>query len=432
MPARGSTGGVRRSSSIAALACLTALLLLPVLALGESACTAQCRPLDPDVNSGAQDPADDVNVVLYTHWFDRLNRAPMNTQGPEEVGLPDLNQGFELPTIVVHAGSACGACEIANVNLPYNEFSMFTLPYRLDPRRATGGLDYSAQDPAFDLRLGEGPIMIYAYLSAHALPTQNSSSGLGSILGVGAVPALRVAAQWETGRHPDRGELIARGTSDLVTIINQPGADTVAEIPILLNRFVDVIPRGSGTILTLRIYQVNEENPAASVEVVQADWRLRTGEAFPWRMIVPFENPIESSALSTWTFNGTLFARWSVTGAFGSYDVDDRSFTLVARSSDGSVERTLPPFQIERVPTHPGLLLPVEGVWSIPFNQLPESGEWTLSFSASNLQGTYTVHADSQVTLMTFSGANSTPGPDLLLLALAVAVGVAGFVRRRP
>jgi hypothetical protein len=365
-----------------------------------------------------------VPVTFYAHWRDIVNRAPLNTIPPDPELERDLNQGFQMPTVVV--GSPC---ELCNVTFQNNVFTLFTLPGRhhMDPRLA---IDYDTNDPVYPVRLADGPIMLYAYLSAHPVPTQNSTSSAGSLTNVGGMPLVRAEASWETGRERGRGVPIAAGVSEHVHIVTLPGSDPVYELAIPMGRFVDTIPPMQGTVLSLRLSQLSLQEGDVRGEFLQSNWRLRSGAQFPWRLVVPMENPIESRALASWILGDAVNVRWGVRAAWGAYDLDANAFRLTVSGADGE-QAQFTPTHVEYSPLHNGHLRTVYPEWRIPLEQMPGMGPWRYGVEASNLQGTFGVEASGSQGWTQYEGVNRTPGPGAVLAWAALGLALVVVVRRR-
>src|SRR5687768_16674063 len=79
-------------------------------------CTTDCRPSDVNDNDLENTP---VNVILYAHIMDPLQRAPLNVLPPDPGKEKDINQGFAMPSVKV---------PLADVYFENNWFYLFHLP----------------------------------------------------------------------------------------------------------------------------------------------------------------------------------------------------------------------------------------------------------------------------------------------------------------
>lgn len=366
-------------------------------------------------------------VTFYAHWIDIVNRAPMNTVPPDPALEHDLNEGFEMPTVVVH--SPCG--EPCDLNFQNNVLTMFTLPAEF---QASGsGVSYDTRDPAYEVRLGDGPIVAVLYLSAHPVPSQNSGSALGSLTNAGTMPLVQVEAQWETGRHAGAGTVIARGiTSQYLQMMHVPGGDPVYEVHVPMGRFIDTIPSGGlpanptpGTTLSVQLHQL----VLPTGEVLQPDWRLRTGPKYPWRLEVPLENPLLDRGLQTWILGDDLHALWTVKAAWGSYDLDRASFRLhIDEGRDGPLD--LAPDSVEYSAFHDRDLRSVKAGWVIPLSHLHGPGPWSLRAHVDNRQHTANLEASATDRAVLFAGRNEAPGLPPLFAAGAALSALVLWRRR--
>jgi len=356
-------------------------------------------------------------MTFYAHWSDVLSPAPMNTVPPEPGVEHDINQGFQMPTVVLR--SPCG--EPCNVTFQNNVFTLFTVPF---PTSGSRGIDFVASEPAYDVGLGDGPIVVYAYLSAHPVPTVSSASEAGRLTNFGLMPLVNVDALWETGRHPGHGVPIAAGkTESTVNMIYVPGGDPVYEIKIVMGRFIDTVPAGEGTLLTLRVNQL----AASNAELQQSNWRLRSGPEYPWRIVVPVENPLVTRGLRSSVENDTATIRWAVKAAWGAYDVDASTFQLRLEANGQRI--LMPPTSVEYAASHDTAVRTLYANWALPFDRLNGSREWAATGTVQNLQHSTALTDETTVVLTHFEGTSRVPG--LGLLAAFIGVAAALWVRRR-
>lgn len=364
------------------------------------------------------EPAPPTIVTLYAHWHDVVNRAPLNTIPPDPSHEPDINQGFQMPTVVVR--SPCGeACDVTFQN---NVFSLYTYP-RETPLSAAS--EFHIDNPAYDVELGDGPIVAYVYLSAHPVPSLNSTGAVGELTNAGLMPLVRVDARWETGHELGLGIPIAYGaTPDTINMIYVPGGDPVYEIVVPMGRYIDTIPAGVGTLLTVRIHQVAADN----LELQQSNWRLRSGPDYPWRVTVPVDNAIVKRDLQAWLIDGQAHVRWGVKAAFGAYDFDASTFQLNLASGEKHLVR--PPSEVLYSSLRDPEVRTVYAHWVIPVEELAGGERWTIQTSVQNRQHSTGLDAQTHLTVAPFVGSNRTPGFEVAV-ALGVAALAALSVRRR-
>jgi PGF-CTERM motif protein len=389
------------------------------LAAGGLVALVLLLPVAPAVPAPGE-PSPPAVVTFYAHWQDLLDRAPLNTLPPDPVRERDLNAGFQMPTLV--ARPPCG--DPCNVTFQNNVFTLFTFP-RADTLES--GSQYDMADPSYDVNLGDGPILVYVYLSAHPVPSQNSTGEVGELTNAGLMPLVQVEALWETGHHTGQGIPIASGAApQTINMVYVPGGDPVYEIAIPMGRYVDTIPSGLGTILTVRVHQV----AAGNLELQQSNWRLRSGPQYPWRLVVPVENPLIKRDLQSWILNDEVHVRWGVKAAFGAYDIDASTFRLRLRGGgENAVE--LPPAEVEYSPLHDPEVKTVYAHWVVPFKLLEGPDRWDIHTSVANVQGTTGLEAEGDVHLTHFEGKNETPGFGLVLALVALA-GALGRRRLPP
>lgn len=365
-----------------------------------------------------------ATVTFYAHWTDVLDRAPLNTLPPDPETEPDINQGFDMPTLVLR--TPCPA--VCDVTFQNNLLTMFTLPSETPTR--DGPIDHDTRDPSYEVRLGDGPMFAVLYLSAHPVPTQNSSTDVGQPTTAGTMPLVRVDARWETGRSAGGGTVIAAGSAqDNLNMVSLPGSDPVYEIRVPLGRFVDSIPWGDsfgnptpGTVFSVQLHQVAQSDS----EVLQSSWRLRSGAEYPWRLEVPMENPLLARGLQSSVRDETMFVQWTVKAAWGAYDIDADAFRLRVTDPDGATA-TLAPTRLQYSPLHDAQLRSVHAFWELRREQLPGAEPWHLQATVTNQQGTFTLHETAEAVFPVYAGENSTPGFEIGVLALALLA----LLRRR-
>lgn len=449
----------------ASVVMLLALASVPTAAsepLQVEECSRECDPAS--VNEGRMKTGKEpVNLLLYGHFRNHLDQAPLNTQKPDPNFEVDLNVGFLMPVIDTNS-DACvppqGTC--ADFHFKHNQFTMFSSPGFVE--YLTDGSWYTHQEPglAADAKLVGDEIRLYWYMSAHAVSGMNSNSGLGATAAVGAMPQVGVYARMETGRFAFRGETIAAsadfdenavGSPERANMVTVPGQPDVYEFQVKMRILKDAIPNShlaNGFIVYVNPYQVKTEAEEGT-QFAQPDWRLRTGPRYPPRLVVPVEEPMKTVASSLTIFDQRLFLRWSFVSAMGSYDMKDASLAL-AVTGTGQVEPKAVDFiNLKRSVDHDGHFKPVNATWAIDYVNFPlADGEYELTASIPNMQGTYLLTEKFAFNIVggkpdvfeigkrpaaprtseTSGPIGDSPAPGVILFLVAVAV--AGTLLRRP
>jgi hypothetical protein len=367
-----------------------------------------CNPVKE--NDGIKMGADvSVRTILYGHFPDILQRAPINTQKPDPAYEGDLNGGFPMPTL--DTNSACAQC---NVHFKNNRFIMFSSPGLVE----YGGEGWRIhQEPglARDVEIDGSTITGYWYMSTRSapafVPVPNSP---------GVMPLVGVYMRMETGRHPFHGTLIAegdtgtgRGSPDAgkaqnkaVTIYQAPdGSDNIYQFKVDMTVRTNKIPSradAQGYVVTIIPYQLRygEEGAATSAEFTQADWRVRTGPDYPPRLVLNVKNPMVTTHTLVHTFDNHLFFRWSFLSPWGSYDLDANSLQLEVSSPNKKLGTSGPSalqskeglefIKLKHSVDHDGHFKPLNATWRYAYGQKPlPAGEYTVSAMVHNLQNTY-------------------------------------------
>ncbi|HEX9816024.1 MAG TPA: hypothetical protein VGB18_03500 [Candidatus Thermoplasmatota archaeon] len=399
-----------------ALVWTLALLLAPTTAAQSMPpghviyCSHDCLPYDVNDEDTSNVP---VNVVLYAHILDALQRAPLNVIPPDLGKEPDINRGFPTPTLKV-------AEDVLWFN--NNGFVMYHMPTFM--RYEGQGLNQDGP-LAYQMNLSKEGAKLFWYMSPHAVPQSNSTaSPVGSI---GAMPMVTVSATIETGRHPGYGELIAHGSTSTPAMIGAPTTDYAYEFEVPLTVVLDKVPPEEGFVVHVTWQQLGTEES----QIAQSDWRIRTGPRFAPRVILPVENPMRLSEVTTIYRSGTHYLVTDITSLFGAYDLNPFSLNMTFRDGPMAAGKPQPIYYFpnSRVPHT------VRIVWALP----PESpdvpglkaGTYDFKLAASNLWGTYAMNATVPLDILQFSSAKSkTPGPELPLLLVGIAM-LAIVLRRR-
>ncbi len=423
-------------------------------------CSVECDPQvanDNQVRTG-KDP---TNVILYGHFQNILDMAPLNAQLPHPDREPDINNGFLMPTIDTNTGQCVQGQTCADFHFKNNQFTMFSSPGFVE--YLSDGSWYTHQEPglAGDAKLVGEEIRLYWYMSAHSLNGQNSGSGTGASAPVGVMPQVGVYARMETGRFPFHGEIIAESAdfdehgplsperADMVTV---PGQNDVYEFQIKMKIHKETIPSShlaNGFIVYINPYQVKTEKQEG-VQFAQPEWRLRTGANFPPRLIVPIEETMSTVASSLTIFDDRLFVRWSLLSVMGSYDMRDNSLKLDVTGPSNVDPKAIDFIILRRGLDHDAHFKPVNATWAIDYVNFPMvDGGYEVTMSILNHQGTYqlvhklpfkVVDGKPDVYQIGGPGAPGAPkpvkpagdSPDIGLLAILGVLGAVGsMVRRR-
>lgn len=373
-------------------------------------CSQECLPLD--VNDA--DPGNvPVNVVLYAHILDALQRAPLNVIPPDMGKEPDANDGFMTPTVKV---------EKDVLWFDNNGFTMFHMPTTM--RYEGDGLNQDGP-LAYPMELAKEGAKVFWYMSPHIIPESNSTvSPIGS---VGVMPLVTVTATIETGRHPGYGELIGHGSTSTAVMVGPPTTDYAYEFEIPLIIVKDVVPPEEGFVVRVSWHQYGDEQS----QVAQSDWRIRSGPRFAPRVILPVENPMKLTDATSIYRGGTHYLVTDITSLFGAYDLNP--FSLNMTFKDGPMVAGKP----QPIYYFPNSKVPhtVRIVWALPpespENPALKAGTYEFKLGATNLWGTYALNATVPLDILQFSSAKSkTPGPELPLVLLAVTVLVVALRRR--
>lgn len=398
----------------AACAWILALALVPT-ALAQSPpaghvlyCSRECQPHQVNTESPVDLP---VNVILYAHLVDALQRAPLNVVPPDPSHEPDVNGGFLTPTVKVREDL---------VHFESNWFTLYHIPrfvqYPLNVTNQDGPLSYA-------LKLGGPTAKLYWYLSPQAVP---SLSGVQSPTGpVGVIPQLHVYARIDSGRHAFHGTLIAEGQTLAPALVNLPGQDYAYEFEVPLKVVAPEIPPENGFVVSVNWYQYDN----GEEQIAQNDWRIRSGVRFAPRLILPVANPFQLSDSQSLYRSGIHFIATTVSPVFGAYDIWPFSLNMTFRDGPRRVADPSPVFHFY----HPLKPQSVKILWAVPNEQGPlPAGTYTFEMSLTNFQQTYRYRTNVTLEILDFSEVKgeTTPATGAAPLLAATAVLLA-LVRRR-
>ncbi|MBI2078358.1 MAG: hypothetical protein HYT80_08345 [Euryarchaeota archaeon] len=399
---------------------LAAVVAAPFIPVGGAqlhtpvaSCSQECDPKDPKVNPTIPVKEGPVKVILYGHFEDILQLAPLNTQAPPSDKEPDHNQGFLMPVIDTNTGLGCGppANNCLDFHFKNNEFTMFSSPGLVEYLQ-DGWRTHQEPGLAADAVIAANEIYLYWYMSAHVVPGGKSTDPTGSAARVGVMPQVGVYARMETGRHKFHGNVIAEsqdgdlqsfGRDDRVNMVVQPkevDAKEVFEFKVKLNLGQKIIPSAetsAGFLIYINPYQVKyggNNGASNSFQIAQEEWRVRTGARFPPRLVLPLDTPMTTRAATLSIFEDSLFVRWSFVSALGSYDMRDASLTIKSTGPNQIQDKAIEHIILKRSVDHDGHFKPVNSTWRIDYGmQNPElklaDGDYEITTSILNLQETF-------------------------------------------
>lgn len=357
------------------------------------------QEVEPGVNNGYD--GGPVELTLYHHLFNLLDKAPMNTQ-PMDPDAPDISQGYTFPTAEADAAShpASNPNEIFLYNSPgpvhYNE--SLDEP-RFHPERGLG----------YDLLLGDKEPTVYWYMSADALETLVASPEQ-----VGAMPDVEVTATLRLGDSADpevdltEGEVVSQG-STTVSIMTTPGGGAQEiEIP-MSSPSMDRIPAEESFNLHVEWTQVDENG----VEITDRQWKLHSGEQYPNRINLEVENPIRLHYVHPQILGERKVAvHTAFVTPLGNYDVDLEDLTMtvtdeagntVIEHTDGGLQtgdNVRGPVIVQKSYGHNAHHDPVLVTWVWDHEAADaDPGTYNVEVSSSNLQNSATAQKTAAFTL---------------------------------
>lgn len=413
-----------------------------------SGCVRDCDPKAMN-GPGYRRGEETTRLVLYGHFEDILNLAPLNTQAPDPVRERDINQGFLMPVVATNHRLGCpSAC--LDFHFRNNEFTMFSSPGLVE-YLDEGWRTHQEPGLAADVRIEGREVLLYWYMSAHSVPNEDSGSGTGATAMVGVVPAVGVYARMETGRFKFQGDLIAesqdaagaaQSLAERANMVTVPGRPDVYEFQVRMKVFQDIIPsadRANGFIVFVAPYQAKTD-AVGGAQFMQADWRVRTGPEFPPRLVLAVEPTVRTEASSLSLSGGQLIVRWSVRSALGAYDLRDEALRLEAVGPTPWDPRGVDVLGLRRSVDCDGHFRPVNITWAYDLTRYPlADGRYELLASIPNLQDTYlaeerfvfdVVGGRPQVKgLVVFDGQAEVPGFEAFLGLSGVAFA---FLLRQP
>jgi hypothetical protein len=435
------------------LAVGAALLMAAPMVVGQGApdpyegCASDPAWCDPvAANDGTVKAGDEpVRVILYAHFQDLLQRAPLTTQPPDPQREPDVQRGFLMPSLYVKDGAGLPCCQL----FQSNRFLMFSSPGPVEYTEDGAWRVWSTTALAEDLRLSGDTMTGFFYLS----PGDNT--GPGTDAGIMPAVGVRMTMQIGGGLPTESSPVVASGDSGAnadggapVTMVSEPGQDPVYELRVPMQIHIDTLPavpdtsqpgERAGFLVEAVVYQVETDQAVFT----QSQWHLRTGHQWPPRVVMDVHEPLVGQPLRfVGAGNGMVVAQWDVAGVLGSYDVDPDSFKLEIRGPT-PIGAQLSSVRDLRLIEHAGELKPVMATWELGSDQRLADGTYVAMASVENQQGTY--RAEKNTTFEVRGGAiqlesrtplageSVLPGPGLpgLLAAAASALAVAALRRRR-
>jgi hypothetical protein len=391
-------------------------------------CASQCHPTDPDVNDPAVRNQGPVNVILYAHWDEILQWAPMNPSPPDPRHEHDLREGFLMPTLTTSTG-----CEDCNVHFKNNVFTMSVVsgPLAFDENGVRCPI--GCTNDGYGAALQGDTLVAYAYFSADSVPEQcfvaATCEEADQQTTGGIVPNIRVLAEWRQGAsdaYP--GGLVATGVSDRVDLLSLPSEELVYEMRIELRIREGLNATGvkpGQAMMHVEPYQLD----TGTMEFMQREWRARTGPDFPWRVILPVAQPLSTENLTLTPRGDEIWIVWHVASPLGFTDVDFTETRLNILDSEGRVLRG--PYYPEAAFCN-GMechFQPVRFAWRVPMGDLVGKPSGTLQLSVLNGQGTYRLEESLENPVILLEGEAKSPLPGLPFLLMGLVL-VAAWRRR--
>jgi hypothetical protein len=368
-----------------------------------SGCSKNCTP--KEVNGEQPKRGDEtVKAVLYGHFQDILNRAPLNTQIPAADKEENLNRGFLMPVVSTRTGTD------ADLRFENNWFYMFSSAGFVE---IVDGQWRTHQEPglAEEVKIVGNEILLYFYLSAYPVPNGDSDSSPTGHNVVSVMPQVGIYARMETGRNQFRGQLIAEGdtgagdTAGRVNVITVPGSnEDIYEFEVPMRVVKDTIPdvwNAPGFLVSINPYQIKGKDGSVvpkDWQVMQSDWRVRLGPKTPPRLIIETEKAMVTKAASLSLFNNAMFVRWSFISPWGSYDIDDRTLQIHLEGPSNPAPDKVGlsrPLIVKRSVDHDAHFKPVNATWRFDYQRANlADGDYKIHLSIMNLQNTYVLQEE--------------------------------------
>lgn len=355
-----------------------------------------------------------VNAILYGHTEDFF-QSYYTLQSPTPWFNPDVRRNVLLPSLQAHTPAGT----IVNIDqmIVWGQLTSDALHMR-DGRMATHGGLYFEQP--WDI--GRGPIRLYTYITVEA------ETQAGAADEVAVAPEIGVRAAWESRSTEDEPvEVLAAGQSESFLAIPVMNGSTTYEVAIDLHSVIQNEPSGHDTQWSkMRIVVEPFQVESDVIDAVQTEISWRSSQEFPWRLILPIQDPLRTSQLFVTApdESGATKVSWHVSSAFGFYDVDAESFRLVGQDSTGTIVSEMAPEHVTTLRyTHSEGILPAKALWTISPSDMARDLQWTLY--AVNHQGTYSLvqPLDVQISETTPESLTAvSAGAALTGLALGVAV----------
>lgn len=331
-------------------------------------------------NTGYTGPS--VEVKLYGHVFDLLNKVPINTEVPP---ASDLGRNFGTPTL------RTGVQDLDTQNYLY--FYSTPGPVHYNVTETVGGVVGPRLHPergiAMDMELEPGKdIVAYWYMSADSVSTRTVGFAPGVDLGVLAQLKVRATIRLgdDIGQDLDKQPIVAQGEA-LVDMIVTPSDPKVYEIVINLGKPQrEVIKADEDFNIKFEWYQVKDE--ASGAEFVQRDWELHTGKDYPNRVHLWVRNPVVLQDIHPQFVGDKLVIHNYLNSPLGNYDVDASS-TTVTIQGPSEAKSLSQPVVVQRTWEHNHHFdaVTVTYLWDYRDDDAVP-GEYKVTTSAWNLQHT--------------------------------------------
>ncbi|MBI2077653.1 MAG: hypothetical protein HYT80_04670 [Euryarchaeota archaeon] len=389
-------------------------------------CSRQCDPHGTDVNGPGTKAAGNVNVIMYAHYEDILQPAPLNTVPPEPGHETDLRGRFIMPILVTKTGAGCQVGQCLDVRFDNNKFQWSFCPGTIEFTAKGWRTLCHARQLGAPLELGAASIPVYFYLSANTVPIDDGSAPRAGVMpNVGLYARLFQGAREKPLIVAEAAPPQAAGSTTLVVVPGRPSVYELRADMRVVRPTIDEETANDGRGFTVEVlpYQVH----TTVAEFAQADWRVHTGPKFPPRMILPLVEPLSVEKQTVEREGPTLHYAVTALDALGSYDLDASTARLRVSGERELPESAIELVHVRRSTDHDGASRPVTFYYDV----VPErpSGNLSFEFRVRNGQGTFELVATTTFEFARLEGANVLPSWGLLVVVGALAC--VAFLRPR-
>lgn len=340
-----------------------------------------------EVGGPAPPPADTgyaggpVVIPLYGHIYDLLQPVPINTQ-PMPADY-DLARGFGSPSV-----GGVGPLETPH------SLRFYSSPGLVEYNLTEDGLPrhHPERGISYDVLLDTSkPILGYWWMSVKPLDVPQVGAQDGPE--AGALPSLTVRMTMrvgdDIGADLDAGEILAQGQTTLGPERWAVNGEPVEFVVDLGTPKVDRIPGDEA--FNVLVEWFNAETPTGE-QIVQRDWVLHTGLAYPNRVEVTAMNPLALySVKPTPLGEDKMTIHALLNSPLGNYDVDVATIQLQVEGPT-TPRAIAAPVVVQRSFGHNQHAEPVEVTWSWDYRaEAAAPGTYKVTVTAQNLQRTATV-----------------------------------------